>query len=684
MPCITSSPLNKFKYIFYPFSNYTLSIFLLLFVTNLGLSQSIQEQKIELENIYKDFNSSLAGIARAAQKTSSSTLNNDLRNQTKYIELISRDCQLLKEIDPEIEYYGPLPSLNERYIILEERLNFVKVSQDNFEFYIDKQCTKQISYSPKINTDVSSNIWNNALHKIYVQHKNKYKAFTKIKKKALKSSKDKELIELIAKAESKNLLIEKLYIRYINKNDNSNSALDNLSIVGHALFGQANFNSSFSDSSQGESGGNNIDINVRARYKLNRESNVGLNYNRRDETLLTSYKMNRIGAFWTQNKNGYQLKAEGNIETYSDNELDQNNYNKSNLRFAASNAVSNRTHFNAQLSYIYQDFSNNSLNTYDRLNANLISAFTSSSGSKIMPSLNYSQGTSDNVLFEYTVINPAIAIENKDRNSKFYLGADITEFSEVRTRNNSRYVFELIQKKGNESNSTNRFGGVYRVFEFNEQLNYIDVYAKNSSFKNGNSERFMLRGRYFPNGVTKGHLDLRMGRDQSNTFYSAYDMNIRLEYPTELSMRTQIDGYYKIGFQINQIRIGPFARLHVVTDLKNDQVGVFDSPMNNYQYGGEINGALNLENQLNLRFRASYDIGIHYFETNVPFKTETRNPSNIQLDADLSYKLTSNMELFGNLQYFKYQPHFDSDPFQPMLTANEGNRFKIGIRMRYN
>lgn len=679
---------------------YNAIMLLLCLCPTKSFSQQSSIYDVELRAYFKQFNNSLFGLIQVTKKGNTAPKNKTSQTAPLY-QLIDMNCSVFEELDPNIPFERAGLSTEMMFQQIDEFHKYVRLQHQDIQFWVKRSCVRQqlnpTGIITRIGDPASEHIWVTIAEKIYEKHMLHYNSYIKHKKKLSKRSNRAQYQNDFDNIESKHKLILQIYKRLnIEQTPIENLAFtQKIKLNGRILFGNSSFNTNYTNLTSGEHSSGNVDIQLNAIYDLNQDSKVLLMIKNRKETLITPYNKWQVGAGYNMKLgSNHQFSVGGNYETYKDGVQSINDYGKVSINTQIKNSQSESFNYVLNYRFLDQVFDQIVQNSYSRHHVNLQSTIKPGSYFSIQPGLIYNLGNSENVLFEYSFINPSLIFDfdREQGSDKIKLSLERTDYSNLELRNNSRFQFEWSARKTlqNKSSTNNQIGIIYRNFSEAEQSNYLDIYSKSNKRNNQKTNRFMIRLRYFPNiDASSTRLDIRKGIDQGGDFYVGYDVNLRLQYPTEEFFFSRLDGFFKLGADINGIRLGPFLRWHTVFDLKNTELGLIDRDQNSYQYGVESSGYFKIAKLITLRYRASYDLNTVFskaldpIDPTMTLDAELRHPKNFQFDLDLGVKVMRYLEVFAVANYFNHETDYEEDINTSFIMNNTGNRFKMGARINY-
>ncbi len=661
--------------------------------------QGSNADRDKLDAYFKDFNNTLYGLIQVSKKGKPAADDKPAPTSAMY-RLLNINCAVYEEIDPFIPFERADLEIDMTYRMIDELGNYVALQNRDLSFWVNRDCVRQVLKNTQTTRQSggtgSDRQWSTLTKKIYERHLADYTSYKRYIKKLSKRSDYSQYQTEIKKITIKHQLIEKVYEKInISPGQQIDLAfMQKVKINGQLLFGNSTFNTEFTDLSTGDNSSENIDVQLNASYAINSESRAHLKVKNRTETLLTPYNNWNLGAGYDLNYAGHALSVGGNFELYQDDNLQVNDYDK--ISFNATVRKTEPSSFNYTFNYQFldQSFDQVQQNSYSRHQVRFRSDVKASSSFSLQPGLIYNLGNSDNAFFEYSFINPTLTLlfNQADGTGQLNMNYEHTSFSNLDVRNNDRFHLEWAtnQHLQNLSSRNNQFGVIYRKFSEADQSDYLDVYSKLNFRNDDYTKRFMVRYRHFPNISKNDRLDIRQGLDQGGDFYLGYDMNVRLHYPTDDNFFSRLDGYFKLGADINGVRVGPFLRWHLAVDFKNTDLGILNKDQNSYQYGLESSGYFKIAKKGRLRYRASYDLNtvfsraIDPTDPSMALDAETRHPSNLQIDLDVGVQVMQYLEIFGVVNYFSHDTDFEEDINTNFIMNNTGNRFKLGVRINYN
>ncbi len=657
-------------------------------------AQAIDEVETELDEYFDSFNKTVYGLVRLLKRAEQPGVGQSDKEVKEQYRLLNADCPLYEEVDPIIPMVHIQLTVDVVFDLIDESGKYFLLKNDDIQFYIDRACTRRVFSAAPNPLNENQDVWQQAAQQLVEKHQTKYKKYERFINKLSKSADYNMFQTRLNEISSKHNIINRLYEKFsVGSSTEKISLANKFRLNGHILFGNSGFQTEFTDLSTGENNSGNTDLNIRSEYRFNQDARLRLHIKNRTETLLTPYKNWHAGGAYTHNFDGLLLDAGINIESYNDDLFDANDYNKTTF----NTRLQKRNHdvFNYALRYQLQDqqFDIAAGNSYTRHFMTMNAQLKASESFTFLPELSYTLGNSENPLFEYNFVKPVVIFEF-NRNSlrdRLRIDYENTSFSQIEIKDNSRYQFEWSRtntRNGGVSNN-NQIGVIYRNFPNTDVLNYVDVYARFNRRKGSGNRRMMFRFRQMPNAQDSDHFDIRLGSDRDGAFYVGYDVNWRSNIPSDNTFLNRIDGYVKLGFNIKGWKFGPFWRAHVAMDFKNTDAGIINRDQNSYQYGLETSGYFNIAKRVKLRFRAAYDFNTVYSRSPDPMMPDsfldptTRNPSNLQLDADLGVRIMQYVEIFSSANYFNHMTDFDDFMDSQIVRMNAGNNVKLGVRLNY-
>lgn len=665
---------------------------------------TIKDPEVYLNQTLAQLNASLYQLIQITKQVSHKA---ELATIIEKYQIEDISCTLFEEINPNIVFEDYMLLSAVIFEKIDEEGDYIRLHYEDINIWVHRNCLYKLSeeYRPPQTQSLNTRQyqWLDLASEIYAKKKIKIKALEKQYKKWKISDQDtinSSISQLIFQIERKSTMIDGVYEKLLQNFESQNVAFqpfqDRISGTARILIGTSSLNQSFENNSPFSLGTGNNDIAFDVRYHVNKESKVGLNFSNRSDTRLTPYNQIRTGANYQLANKLLNFQSNLSFLHYADQVTDSRNYNKVFFNSSISSPRSlGKFNYNANYRFFNQFFTIDQNPNYGKHDVLLNAEYNLNPGFKTLAFINYSRGFSAKPILDFSFINPRIRVQtsNGEIRRTFDLSIERTEFFQAAFQNNNRLVLASENsKKEDEVNKKNKIQIIYRDFINSSSLSYLDLSARKNTFiLDQISKNFTGLGRLrvYPQNLDRSFADYRLSREARKKLYVYFDQNFRLGYPGSFSFPINLIGNFKFGIQLKQIRIGPILGYYFDYDFKEDFLlsQFSDTRM---RYGLESSGNIASIKNLKVNYRVSYDFNTQYIEqsTFVGTDYETNlipyNPSNLQLDMDVTYHVMEFADLYLRVDAFNAYSDAITNFVVGIPEISQGFNFKAGVLLRYN
>ena len=184
--------------------------------------------------------------------------------------------------------------------------------------------------------------------------------------------------------------------------------------------------------------------------------------------------------------------------------------------------------------------------------------------------------------------------------------------------------------------------------------------------------------------------DIRLDRNASSAALF-YDVGLysriwhKPAWGTYSSRPFVFDFLGRLGIRTKYFRIGPTVAVHALISAE-DGVEIIARQGNVFRLGGAADAEIPLPRGGRLNLSAMYEYGFAYETTlwSEGGDLLARHPTDLQLRGDFSLPLFANLELVGQVDYFRIATDMDKQFAYNPVTSNTKLKLLAGIRLRYN
>lgn len=697
----------------------TLSLCIVSTATLLGLGTEIQYSASDstskeykyIKSIFNTINNNVYLLADIAQNLDLNPEQNNTRTVEK-LRIRHNNCTLLE--NPENQLVSPEPiDLNVEYKILKyENRHYQIRYSDDIKLWVHEECADKFASEEqvsdiemlfKVNINNQIEVAKIALETIEENYQ-KAQVFKKQKVDKLPDESSlKALLKVqLEKIENKRKDAKAIYDYYIF--DKQQTVIPKLafhkrlSLVTEMAFGSSKFRTHYSEFLRDESKAGNTDISVRGSYQIKANSRVNFNLGHRAESLQTSYKNTQLGATYLSEYKNLKYAVTGSFNSYKDEFRGINSYDRINLSGRASQNLGDNIKMAYNLGITNYNYKVDNQYDFTRMFADVRSALGKTSSKNIELRLRADASKSDLSSNNYLHLMPEVNFKSRTArgSSTITVFGERFDFDDIPQRSSDKLFlgYEKQAQGLDGKNKTMRVHAYARVFPEADQNNFYQFLIGSSNNQYGDTyktKRSQLSLRYFPNNLNFSHADYNFEYGNYKRFYSVVNGNIRYWYPDETSF-VSTDIYLKVGYQGDNLRIGPLLGIHNNTDLKASEISA-KSDKNVYRVGAEAQGNYIIESIYRVNFRVAYDYGFNYNATVTTVsdlgeimygELVERHPTTIQVDADVAAPVHEKIDLFARVNYYKLDTDISSNLSVNPIIQRDRVSILIGFRLRYN
>jgi uncharacterized protein YgiM (DUF1202 family) len=470
-----------------------------------------------------------------------------------------------------------------------------------------------------------------------------------------------------------------------------------LSGWANLLLGTANYGANLLSGSSPSESGMTVDLSAGGSLELNPASKIELNVAQLSDVIDTPYSSTTVGAGYEfRGPGGLNAGAAASYNAYSDSADAGNSYGRFTLSGSGDYRLSEKTDLNLDYAFTNHAYNEAGNDGYSSHQIRFGGLFRPTASSRIVFHLRANLESSESEFHQFTNLEPAVSYEKTKENGRFAVSGrmEMFTFGDAEENNFSRTQLEVTSERSNRDILTSLDGGLaFKSFPNSTAGSYTQIrlrYARSRSDRGDRRFTATVTTDLYGSSPENSLTDIRLDHSASSAALF-YDVGLysriwhKPAWGTYSSRPFVFDFLGRLGIRTKYFRIGPTVAVHALLSSE-EGVELIARKGNVFRLGGAADAEIPLPKGGRLNLSAMYEYGFAYENTLFSYGGDllARHPTDLQLRGDFSLPLFANLELVGQVDYFRIATDMDKQFATNPVTSNTKLKLLAGIRFRYN
>jgi SH3-like domain-containing protein len=470
-----------------------------------------------------------------------------------------------------------------------------------------------------------------------------------------------------------------------------------LSGWANLLLGTANYGSQLLSGASSKENGMTIDLDAGGSLALNESSKVDLSLSQVSDVIGTPYSSTTVAAGYAfRGGDSLNGRAAASYNAFSDPGRTENSFGRFSLGGGGDYRLSEKTNLNLDYAFTNQAYSEVSNEGYSSHQVRFGGLVKQSASSRIAFQLRANMESSKSEFHNFLNLEPAVTYEKTGDNSRFGLNGrmELYAFGEAKENNYTRTQIALTSERSQKDSITSLDGGLaLKSFANSAPSSYLQIRLKYSRSRSANGDRNFTATAttdLYTNEPANSLTDIRLdyGANSAALFYNVGLYSRIWHKPawgTFSSRPFVFDFLGRLGFNLKYLRIGPTLGIHALVSAE-EGVKLIARKGNVFRLGAAADAEIPLPRGGRLNLSAWYEYGFTYENALYAYGGDLlqRHPTNLQLRGDFSLPVLADLEIVGQVDFYKIATGLDKTFDYNPVTSNTKLKLLVGIRYRYN